>query len=102
MTPGPDSFKHCNVSLGRLPLHISGHDGHLQGLLKEQLELVKTKTADGKSRYTIAPLSSELSFDKGASSTVWAKSKGHTIELKATVDTSRSPAALCLLLSQAL
>ena len=36
----------------------------LQGLLKEQLEIVKYKTPAGGTRYTIRALGSELSFDK--------------------------------------
>ncbi len=37
--------------------------GH--ALLKDQLELVKVRQPDGPSRYTIKPLESEFSFDKG-------------------------------------
>ena len=36
----------------------------LQGLLKEQLEVVKYKTEAGVLRYTIRPLDVELPFDK--------------------------------------
>ncbi|PRW57239.1 Uridine-cytidine kinase C [Chlorella sorokiniana] len=37
--------------------------GH--ALLKDQLELVKVRQPDGSSRYTVKPLESEFSFDKG-------------------------------------
>lgn len=37
--------------------------GH--ALLKDQLELVKVRQPDGTTRYTIKPLESEFSFDKG-------------------------------------
>ncbi len=38
----------------------------MQGhLLKDQLEVVKIKTTEGGTRYTIKPLPSELTFDKG-------------------------------------
>ncbi|EFJ49038.1 hypothetical protein VOLCADRAFT_59885 [Volvox carteri f. nagariensis] len=36
-----------------------------QGLLKEQLELVKVKLDDGRTRYTIKPIEETLTFDKG-------------------------------------
>ncbi len=36
----------------------------LQGLLKEQLELLKVKLADGRTRYSIRPIEETLSFDK--------------------------------------
>lgn len=35
------------------------------GLLKDSLELVKLKSNNGRSRYTIKPLEEKLSFDKG-------------------------------------
>lgn len=38
---------------------IQGH------LLKDQLEVVKVKTPEGGTRYTIKPLATELTFDKG-------------------------------------
>jgi uridine kinase len=38
----------------------------LQGhLLKDQLEVIKVKTSEGGTRYSIKPLTSELTFDKG-------------------------------------
>lgn len=38
----------------------------LQGhLLKDQLEVIKVQSPNGRARYTIKPLASELSFDKG-------------------------------------
>jgi hypothetical protein len=49
--PRPGSY-----TVGLLP------QGHL---LKDQLELVKVAAPEGGSRYTIKPLASELSFDKG-------------------------------------
>ena len=36
-----------------------------QALLKDQLELVKVRQADGSTRYSIKPLEAEFSFDKG-------------------------------------
>ena len=36
--------------------------GHL---LKDQLEVVKVKTPEGGTRYTLKPLVAELTFDKG-------------------------------------
>ena len=49
----------------------SVHDRHWhsagQGLLKEQLEVVKYKTEAGVLRYTIRPLDVELPFDKVSS-----------------------------------
>ena len=36
-----------------------------QGLLRDALDVVKVKGPDGKTRFTIKPLDSELSFDKG-------------------------------------
>lgn len=43
-----------------LPRPQGGH-----ALLKDQLELVKVRQPDGATRYTIKPLESEFSFDKG-------------------------------------
>ncbi|GLC49662.1 hypothetical protein PLESTB_000272800 [Pleodorina starrii] len=40
-------------------------DGKVKGLLKEQLELVKIKLDDGRSRYTIKAIEETLTFDKG-------------------------------------
>ena len=36
-----------------------------QTLLKDQLELVRLKQADGSSRFSIKPIEAEFSFDKG-------------------------------------
>ncbi|KAK2078989.1 hypothetical protein QBZ16_002679 [Prototheca wickerhamii] len=52
----------------------SGRSGDQRGamsrekkaLLKDQLELTKYKTADGRSRYTVKPLEGQLSFEKGS------------------------------------
>ncbi|GLI71290.1 hypothetical protein VaNZ11_016424 [Volvox africanus] len=40
-------------------------EGKVKGLLKEQLELVKVKLDDGRTRYTIRAIEETLSFDKG-------------------------------------
>lgn len=37
----------------------------VQGLLRDALDVVKVKGPDGKTRFSIKPLESELSFDKG-------------------------------------
>jgi ABC-type glutathione transport system ATPase component len=50
----------------RLPSPTRSTKQHRRGqLLKDQLELVKTKGADGSCRYAIKPLPSEVPFDKG-------------------------------------
>ncbi|GIL79958.1 hypothetical protein Vretimale_12820 [Volvox reticuliferus] len=40
-------------------------EGKVKGLLKEQLELIKVKLDDGRTRYTIRAIEETLSFDKG-------------------------------------
>ena len=41
-----------------------------QGLLKDQLEIVKVKHASGKFRYAIQPLEEQLPFDKVTTNTL--------------------------------
>lgn len=36
----------------------------VQGLLKDQLEVLEEQGPDGRTRFTIKPLSEQLSFDK--------------------------------------
>ena len=48
----------------RRSVHDHRQRSAAQGLLKEQLEVVKYKTEAGVLRYTIRPLDVELPFDK--------------------------------------
>ncbi|KAI8104527.1 hypothetical protein M9434_003082 [Picochlorum sp. BPE23] len=57
--PAGPAQRHGSPTRGSNKQHRRGH------LLKDQLELVKIKSSDGSSRYSIKPLPSEVPFDKG-------------------------------------